>query len=313
MLKANNRVAHKWDKDPPKIPTSDNKVPTSHNKYHNSSSLLYPFTKDVVEEDSVEEDHMYDPCFRYTALDQPWRATNYSRTNSMCDRKVEWRGWYRLYYRGKSLQMPERCVSRRMCGTHAPLWLAGGHPRLRDGIVIRQVCGHWKKGCCAYKSSPIEVKKCRGNYYVYRFVKPPTCNLAYCAVRVFFYASFPGRLSGKVNTVKYSKVFVNVGGGFSKRTGVFTAPVTGVYQFFFSTHSGTGGTKSDLWLVINGYWVSQSHISLPTSSSTGNLSTYMTTLRKGARVYVTHNYGQSWANTSSNTITFGGSLLMQQR
>ncbi|KAL0179376.1 hypothetical protein M9458_024818, partial [Cirrhinus mrigala] len=45
-------------------------------------------------------------------------------------------------------------------------------------------------------------------------------------------------------------------------------------------------------------------------SSVGNLSTYMTTLRKGTTVYVTHNRGRSWANSASNTIVFGGSLLM---
>ncbi|KAL0179375.1 hypothetical protein M9458_024817, partial [Cirrhinus mrigala] len=76
-------------------------------------------------------------------------------------------GWYRLFYRGKPIQMPERCVKKEMCGTHAPLWLVGTHPRIRDGVVTRKVCGHWKNNCCLFQSPPIQVKACRGNYYVY--------------------------------------------------------------------------------------------------------------------------------------------------
>lgn len=94
---------------------------------------------------------------------------------------VFFKGWYRLFYKGKSLQMPERCVPVNKCGTHSPLWLAGPHPTRRQGIVTRSVCGHWKKRCCAFKSTPIKVKKCRGNYFVYKFTKPSACYLAYCA------------------------------------------------------------------------------------------------------------------------------------
>uniref|UniRef100_A0A3Q3LZH9 Si:ch73-180n10.1 n=1 Tax=Labrus bergylta TaxID=56723 RepID=A0A3Q3LZH9_9LABR len=196
--------------------------------------------------------------------------------------------------------MPERCVPVNRCGTHAPLWLAGPHPRRRDGIVTRRVCAHWNKNCCAFESTPINIKKCRGNYYVYQFTKPTACYLAY------FFASFPGQLKGKVNRIKYSKVLVNVGQGFNRRTGVFRAPVPGVYQFFFSTQTANAGLKTDLWLGVNGYWVAVSHTNVSRPSSVGSLSTYMTFLRRGALVYVTHNCGHSWANSVSSTITFGG-------
>lgn len=77
--------------------------------------------------------------------------------------------------------MPERCVPVNKCGTHSPLWLSGPHPKRRQGIVTRSVCGHWKKRCCAFRSNPIQVKKCRGNYFVYKFAPPTSCYLAYCA------------------------------------------------------------------------------------------------------------------------------------
>ncbi|KAL7869214.1 hypothetical protein AOLI_G00132020 [Acnodon oligacanthus] len=311
-----------------------------------SSSLPYPFFHED-EDPEEDEDGVLDPCNHYSVLDQPWRATNFSTKNVACDRKVQWKGWYRLFYRGKAIQMPERCVKTEMCGTHSPLWLVGGHPRIRDGIVTRKVCGHWNRNCCAFKSPPIQVKACRGNFYVYKFVKPQACHLAYCAdintlvcgrckkdeicnsrdkinwfckksksrvkATVHFFASYPSSLRGKVNRIQFSKVYVNVGGAFNSRTGVFTAPVTGVYQFFFSTQSAANGAKTDLWLVINGYWVALSHTHVSSSNSVGNLSTYMTSLRKGALVYVTHNCGNSWANSASNTITFGGSLLLVRR
>lgn len=302
------------------------------------------------EEDSLNSSEAYrrrgDPCFHYTVLDQAWRATNTTTKHKMCDRNVKWKGWYRLYYKGKSLQMPERCVPVNKCGTHSPLWLAGPHPKRRDGIVTRRVCGHWKKKCCAFQSTPIKVKKCRGNYYVYKFTPPSSCYLAYCADintlvcgrcrrnqscvsrdkiswrcktrrvssrKIHFFASYPGQLKGKVNRIKYSKVLVNIGRGFNRRTGVFRAPVKGVYQFFFSTQSANTGLKTDLWLVVNNYWVAVSHTHVARPSSVGNLSTYMTFLRRGALVYVTHNCGRSWANSASATITFGGSLLAQFR
>lgn len=128
-----------------------------------------------------------------------------------------------------------------------------------------------------------------------------------------FFAANPGSLSGKVNRIQYRKVYVNVGGALNRRTGVFRAPVNGIYQFFFSTQVGMSGLKTDLWLVVNGYWVAVSHTHVSVSNTVGNLSTYMTTLRRGALVYVTHNCGNSWANSASNTIVFGGSLLLAQR
>ncbi|XP_075891000.1 uncharacterized protein LOC142893908 isoform X2 [Nelusetta ayraudi] len=308
---------------------------------------------DDDEEEEEEEDEEKslrrrgDPCFHYTVLDQAWRATNTTSKFKMCDRNVKWKGWYRMYYKGQSLQMPERCVPVNKCGTHSPLWLAGTHPRRRDGIVTRNVCGHWKKRCCAFRSTPIKVKKCRGNYYVYQFTQPSSCYLAYCAdvntlvcgrcrrnqscvsrdkinwrckrkkrlssKKIHFFASFPGNLMGKVNRIKYSKVLVNVGRAYNRRTGVFKAPVKGIYQFFFSTVAGRRGQKTDLWLVVNNYWVAVSHSHISRPSTVSSLSTYMTFLRRGAIVYVTQNCGQSWANAASTTITFGGSLLVQMR
>lgn len=315
--------------------------------------LTYPpATENEEDEDDFLGDvkaskRRLDPCNHYTVLDQAWRSTNTTSKFKMCDRRVNWKGWYRLFYKGQSVQMPERCVRPNRCGTHAPLWLAGTHPKRRNGIVTRRVCGSWKKKCCAFPSTPIKVKKCRGNYYVYKLTRPPACYLAYCADintvicgrcrrnqscvsrdkinwrcktkkrllsrKVHFFASFPGKLVGKVNRIKYNKVYVNVGRSFNRRTGVFKAPVKGIYQFFFSSQILSTGLRTDLWLVVNGYFVAVSSTRITRRSSVGSLKYYMTFLRRGALVYVTQNSGKSWANAVSTTITFGGSLLVQYR
>lgn len=121
-----------------------------------------------------------DPCQHYTPLQDDWRATNFSGV-SRCDTLPHWQGWYRLFIGSTSVQMPERCIEHYMCGTVAPLWLKTPHPLGSDGIIRADVCGNWASDCCRFKSNPIHVKACPGNYYVYKFVSPVGCYLAYCA------------------------------------------------------------------------------------------------------------------------------------
>ncbi|XP_026110821.1 uncharacterized protein LOC113084936 [Carassius auratus] len=129
-----------------------------------------------------------DPCYNYTVLDDPRRSTdNRYSYELMCDVWVSWSGWYRLFIHGQSAQMPDTCVDKYSCGTNVPLWLNGGHPNVADGVVTRGVCGHWFNNCCRTPSSSIRVKACPGGYYVYEFVVPVTCHLAYCAGRGIFY------------------------------------------------------------------------------------------------------------------------------
>ncbi|XP_026108047.1 uncharacterized protein LOC113080020, partial [Carassius auratus] len=129
-----------------------------------------------------EEAISFDPCYNYTVLDDSWRSTsNHYSSYIFCDAGVTWVGWYRLFIGGQSGQMPETCVDKFSCGTHAPLWLNGQHPQVEDGVVTRNICGHWGNDCCYFQSNPINVKACPGNYYVYEFVQPNFCFGTYCA------------------------------------------------------------------------------------------------------------------------------------
>uniref|UniRef100_A0A4W5RCI3 ZP domain-containing protein n=1 Tax=Hucho hucho TaxID=62062 RepID=A0A4W5RCI3_9TELE len=110
-----------------------------------------------------------DPCQHYSVLNDDWRSTtnNGAANGYHCDSSVNWQGWYRLFLGNTSVQMPERCVERHMCGTEIPLWLPSAHPQLGDGVVQRSVCGHYYYDCCYWRQNPIHVKACYGNYYVY--------------------------------------------------------------------------------------------------------------------------------------------------
>ncbi|XP_062391230.1 uncharacterized protein LOC134079076 [Sardina pilchardus] len=123
-----------------------------------------------------------DPCHNYTVLNDPWRATtNLDQSVLKCDKNVQWQGWYLMVHQEVRVRMPNVCVPEKRCGTQIPLWMNGSHPHPEDGIVTREVCGHWHSDCCQYNSTPIQVKACPGNYTVYTFNSPPRCPLAYCA------------------------------------------------------------------------------------------------------------------------------------
>ncbi|KAI4890925.1 hypothetical protein NFI96_021550 [Prochilodus magdalenae] len=121
----------------------------------------------------------FDPCNKYTSLDQPWRANN--KTDLIiCDWNFNWNGWYRFFYYGMNIRMTESCVPTSRCGTYYTLWLNGSHPEIEDGAFTRQVCGNAGGDCCLFGSTSIKVKTCPGNYSVYKLSRPNYCNTAYC-------------------------------------------------------------------------------------------------------------------------------------
>ncbi|KAL1264776.1 hypothetical protein QQF64_005131 [Cirrhinus molitorella] len=132
-----------------------------------------------------------DPCYNYTVLDDPWRSPDnqspYIGYTYLRDNNVNWVGWYRLFINGQSAQMPDTCVDEYSCGTNAPLWMNEAHPAVEDKVVTRHVYSTWGNRCYYSQSNPIKVKACPGNYYVYEFVTPICCVVAYCAAPTIFY------------------------------------------------------------------------------------------------------------------------------
>ena len=53
---------------------------------------------------------------------------------------------------------------------------------------------------------------------------------------------------GQHSMLVFDKVVLNVGDGYDPHTGIFTAPVSGVYSFFLTQMSSDGARE--LWLSI---------------------------------------------------------------
>lgn len=121
----------------------------------------------------------FDPCQNYTILDDPSRSIENTEQAHQCDNHLQ--GWYRFVGEG-GVKMPEACVEIYRCHTSAPMWLAGPHPILGDGIVSRTACANWNENCCFW-STEVQVKACSeesGSYHVYRLQGTPECSLRYC-------------------------------------------------------------------------------------------------------------------------------------
>ncbi|KAK7484265.1 hypothetical protein BaRGS_00024514, partial [Batillaria attramentaria] len=133
---------------------------------------------------------LFDPCLsgNYVELNEPHRSEGYvlprSDTHSLCDSQLQ-NGWYRFTSLAGG-RMPDHCVDRFHCGTHAPIWLNGTHPDVGDGVVDRMVCAnlggygpHPERVCCDAQLD-VGVKNC-GSFYVYFLRATPSCPVAYCA------------------------------------------------------------------------------------------------------------------------------------
>ncbi|XP_051556608.1 complement component 1, q subcomponent-like 4 like [Myxocyprinus asiaticus] len=108
-------------------------------------------------------------------------------------------------------------------------------------------------------------------------------------------------------TLTYKKVFSNVGDAYDSNTGIFTAPVKGVYYFRFYAHCHAGRTSA-----VTLYRNSQSQCSIhswkPTSN--GNASNgIVLTLEKDDQVY-TQLWGKTWVYDDASSYTsFSGFIL----
>ena len=74
--------------------------------------------------------------------------------------------------------MPESCVPMYLCGTIVTGWLNGKHPTVREGVVSRQVCFHFRDDCC-FHTRNIRIRNC-GGFYVYELKAALGCPARYC-------------------------------------------------------------------------------------------------------------------------------------
>ena len=106
----------------------------------------------------------------------------------------------------------------------------------------------------------------------------------------------------------FNKVISNVGNGYSKSTGVFTAPAAGTYVFYF-TAVEYSTQEIGLDIVLNG-------VSKVRLIGANNIASFQTgtnmvvlTLKRQDRVLVKHSYGTGYHTHSVPLVTFTGFML----
>lgn len=113
----------------------------------------------------------------------------------------------------------------------------------------------------------------------------------------------PGR------TIVYEDIVTNIGTGYNKATGVFTAPVSGIYEFSYAISSTAGSTRGDL--TRNGYVITHLYC-----FDDGNIwghasSTVSIHLDKGDRMYVVEPDTRTQTIHAGIMTYFSGHLIKQ--
>ncbi|KAK7149246.1 hypothetical protein R3I94_008767 [Phoxinus phoxinus] len=112
-------------------------------------------------------------------------------------------------------------------------------------------------------------------------------------------------------TLTYRKVFTNMGNAYNPITGVFTAPLKGMYMFRFSVY-GHGGTPSSISIVKNGERVVSAH-DVQEKGALNSSNGVVLLLEVGDVVYVRLWSGARIYDGQNNHITFSGFLLFPLR
>ncbi|XP_059184693.1 complement C1q-like protein 2 [Centropristis striata] len=109
-------------------------------------------------------------------------------------------------------------------------------------------------------------------------------------------------------TLKYSKVFTNIGNAYNPSTGYFTAPVRGVYYFQF-TSSGYQTGWMGVSVFKNNQWIMYNHENKKETGYDYITNSVVLELMAGDEIHLVLQKGFSLYDSSRNHNTFSGSLL----
>ncbi|KAL7373469.1 hypothetical protein ABVT39_007345 [Epinephelus coioides] len=121
-------------------------------------------------------------------------------------------------------------------------------------------------------------------------------------------AGYVGPFNSEI-TLKFSKVFTNIGQAYSPTTGIFTAPVRGVYNFRFTVVGGHYLTWTGAYLYHNEKRMTLSHDYNDEVAFVSVSNALILQLEKGDVVYMTLPSGHGVFDDSHNRTIFSGFLL----
>lgn len=131
---------------------------------------------------------------------------------------------------------------------------------------------------------------------------------------VLFYASHQGSLREiEYDPIIFNEIVVNQGNSYSNDSGMFVAPVSGIYQFVFAAQLCRGDHNNVWYFIVKGEQKMACHAQVYGRDTTLNTCYYMDQLKKGDMVWMRHTPSScAWASTVSRTITFSGVLLASE-
>ncbi|CAG2199434.1 COL8A [Mytilus edulis] len=111
---------------------------------------------------------------------------------------------------------------------------------------------------------------------------------------------------GTNKAIKFGKVVTNIGNGYNPTTGIFTAPVAGVYQFSYTVMS-QGGKYLYVYLALNN--IKQQSTWLKGSSHETGTTSIILNLKRGDQVAVKSADGTSIHSDGNMYSSFSGYLI----
>ncbi|KAL6484331.1 hypothetical protein MHYP_G00063760, partial [Metynnis hypsauchen] len=109
-------------------------------------------------------------------------------------------------------------------------------------------------------------------------------------------------------TLAFRKVFINIGNAYNPSTGMFTAPVKGVYYFGFSAFAN-GRNSMGVHLCKNGQQIVATYDYNSTHKDVNGANRAILQLEKGDQVYITLWGGLHIFDSYNSVSTFSGFLL----
>ncbi|XP_073695365.1 uncharacterized protein [Garra rufa] len=110
-------------------------------------------------------------------------------------------------------------------------------------------------------------------------------------------------------TLTYRNVFTNIGNAYNPITGIFTAPLKGVYMFRISLYAnGNQATPSTVYIIKNGERLVVAH-GYQAGGAVNSSNGVVLLLEVGDVVYVSLRSGKWIYDDSNNHSTFSGYLL----
>ncbi|XP_033988425.1 complement C1q-like protein 2 [Trematomus bernacchii] len=110
-------------------------------------------------------------------------------------------------------------------------------------------------------------------------------------------------------TLKFSKVFTNIGQAYNPTTGIFTAPVSGAYYFRFNMWESRKSTYSSVVLYHNNQRKMRLSDFIDRSGYVSESNSMVLQLEKGDVVYIVLPTNHGVRDDSHNRIIFSGFLL----